>query len=153
MAKIVALTVPQFPPAFLAESIGSGTDCLIPGGLPIDTASITADAKGLKSIEAGAIVNRLWANQALGKFKLWDGTGTPEALEEFYIVPFSVENLEGISSIASAPPTGESACNGLRWGTMIYEDRLPAYYQALSASLKATIRGKYQMIIARKVAL
>jgi hypothetical protein len=155
MAKITAITTPTFLPDFLAETIGSGTDHLIPAGLPVDVGSITA-VNGIKSIAAGAIVNRLWANQqgagALGKFKLWDGTGTPEALEEFYIVPFAVEDLEGVRSDMPLP-TGEAACNALRWNTLIYEDRLPAYYQALSATLKATIRGKYQMIVARKVAL
>jgi hypothetical protein len=153
MAKITAVTTPTFLPAFLAEPIGSGSDHLVPAGLPLDTASITA-VSGIKSIAAGAIINRLWANQqaagALGKFKLWDGTSTPEALEEFYIVPFAVEDLEGTGPSLS---TGEAACNGLRWQTMLYEDRLPAYYQALSAALKLIIRGKYQMIVARKVAL
>ena len=153
MAKITTLTTPSFPPAFIAESIGSGTDCLIPAGLPIDLTSIVADATGKKNIIAGAIVNRLWANQATGKFKNWDGTGTPDALEEFYIVPFDVLNLDGLAGDLMAPPTGEAACNGLRWMTMIYEDRLPAYYQALTPALKLPIRGKYQMIKARVVAL
>jgi hypothetical protein len=152
MARITATTTPTFLPDFLAEPIKSGTDCLIPAGIPLDLASITA-ANGIKSIAAGAIVNRLWANQATGKFKFWDGTGTPDALEEFYIVPFPVMDLEGVRSETMPLPTGEAACNALRWGVMIYEDRLPAYYQALSAALKATIRGKYQMIAARKVAL
>lgn len=156
MAKITAVTTPTFLPDFLAESIGSGTDCLIPAGLPVDVASVTA-VSGIKSIAAGAIVNRLWANQqgvgALGKFKLWDGTGTPDALEEFYIVPFAVVDLEGAQGLTFPLPTGEAACNGLRWQTLIYEDRLPAYYQALSVALKNTIRNKYQMIVARKVAL
>lgn len=156
MARITAVNTPTFLPDFLAEPIKSGTDCLIPAGIPLDIASITA-VGGIKSIAAGAIVNRLWANQqgvgALGKFKLWDGTGTPDALEEFYIVPFAVADLEGVRSDMPPLPTGEAACNALRWGVMIYEDRLPAYYQSLSAALKLTIRGKYQMIAARKVAL
>jgi hypothetical protein len=156
MARITAVNAPTFSPDFLAEPIKSGTDCLIPAGLPLDIASITA-VGGIKSIAAGAIVNRLWANQqgagTLGKFKLWDGTGTPEALEEFYIVPFAVTDLEGVRSDMPPLPTGEAACNALRWGVMIYEDRLPAYYQSLSAALRLPIRNRYQMIAARKVAL
>lgn len=156
MAKITAVTSPTFTPDFLAEPIGSGSDHLVPAGLPLDIASVTAVA-GIKSIMAGAIINRLWANQvaagATGKFKFWDGTGTPEALEEFYIVPFDVIDLEGLRSDWPPLPTGEAGCNGLRWQTMLYEDRLPAYYQALSAALKLIIRNKYQMIVARKVAL
>lgn len=143
MAKISALTTPLFPPAFLAEPIGSGSDHLIPAGLPLDLATIVADAKGMKNITAGAVVNRLWANQTAGLFKLWDGTGTPDALEEFYIVPFTVMDLANT----------EAACNGLRWQTLIFEDRLPAYYQALSAAVKLPIRSKYQTIKARMVAL
>lgn len=142
MAKITPLSTAKFLPAFIAEPLKSGTDHLMPAGLPLDLASITADAMGKKNIEAGAIVNRLFAQKASGLFKLWTGTGTPDALEEFYIVPFAVMNLENT----------EAACNGLRPGTLIYEDRLPAYYQALSAALKAQIGAKYQIIFARKVA-
>lgn len=148
MAKVSALTQGGYAPDFLAEPLGSGSDHLIPAGLPVDTTSITP-VDGKYPIEAGAIVNRLWANQTTQKFKLWTGAGTPEALEEFYIVPFAVDDLTGVD----IQSTGESACNGLRWQTMIYEDRLPASYQAISTGLKATIRGKYQMIVSRKVAL
>jgi hypothetical protein len=143
MAKIAAMTSPEFFPDFLAQPIGSGTDCLIPAGLPIDLTSITADSSGNKNIQAGAIVNRLWANRSNGAFKLWTGTGSPEALEEFYIVPFPVMDLANT----------EAACNGLRHGTLIYEDRLPQYFQALSEALKNQIRAKYQMIVSRKVAI
>lgn len=148
MAKVSSLTQGGYAPDFLAEPMGSGSDHLIPAGLPIDITSITP-VDGKHSIEAGAIVNRLWANQTTQKFKLWTGTGTPEALEEFYIVPFAVNDLAGVD----ATSTGERACNGLRWNTMIYEDRLPASYQTMTAAQKLTIRGKYQMIVSRKVAL
>lgn len=142
MAKITPLSTAKFLPAFIAEPLKSGTDHLMPAGLPLDLASITADAAGLKNIEAGAIVNRLFAQKASGLFKLWVGTGTPDALEEFYLVPFAAMDLANT----------EAACNGLRPGTLIYEDRLPAYYQALTPALKAQIGAKYQMIFARKVA-
>lgn len=142
MAKVTPMSSAMFLPAFIAEPIKSGTDLLMPAGFPLDLASITADAAGKKNIEAGAIINRLFAQKANGLFKLWTGTGTPDALEEFYIVPFAVMDLANT----------EAACNGLRSGTLIYEDRLPAYYQALSAALKATIGARYQMIFARKVA-
>ena len=148
MAKVSSLTMSGYAPDFLAESIGSGFDHLLPAGVPLDLTSIPV-VDGKQSIEAGAIINRLWSLQTTGKFKLWTGTGTPDALEEFYIVPFAVNDLAGISIEA----TGEAACNALRWNTLLYEDRLPAYYQALSAPLKLTIRGKYQMIVGRKVAL
>lgn len=148
MAKVSSVTLPTFLPDFLAEPIGSGSDHLVPAGVPLDLATVpTVDGK--KSIAAGALINRLWANQAAGKFKLWDGTGTPEALEEFYIVPFAVADLAGVDKAS----TGEASCNALRWQTMIFEDRLPAVYQALSTGQKANFRNKYQMIVARKVAL
>lgn len=148
MAKISAVTLSGFLPDFLAESVRCGTDRLIPAGLPLDLTSIPV-VDGKQDIQAGAIVNRLWSLQATGKFKLWTGTGTPDALEEFFIVPFAVEDLAGLAK----DKTGEAACNGLRWGTLIYEDRLPDYYQALSAALRVPIRDKYQMIVSRKVAL
>lgn len=148
MAKVSSLTTSGYAPDFLAESIGSGFDHLLPAGIPLDLTSIPV-VDGKQSIEAGAIVNRLWTLQTTGKFKLWTGTGTPDALEEFYIVPFAVDDLAGIAIEA----TGEAACNALRWNTLLYEDRLPAYYQALSPALKLPIRGKYQMIVGRKVAL
>lgn len=142
MAKFVAWTVPSYPPAFIAEPIGSGTDHLIAAGLPVDPTNIVADpATGFKNIAAGAVINRSYANRNLGlPFLVWDGV---VPLEEFYIVPFSVTDLVG----------REAACNGLRWQTLIYEDRLPASFQALTETLKLQFRAKYQMILARKVAL
>lgn len=148
MAKVSAVTQAGYLPDFLAESIGSGTDHLIPAGLPLDLTSIPV-VEGKQDIQAGAIINRLWALQTTGKFKLWTGTGTPDALEEFYFVAFPVEDLAGIAK----DKTGEAACNGLRWQTMIYEDRLPDYYQALTAAQKLPIRSKYQLIVSRKVAI
>jgi hypothetical protein len=147
MAKISAVTLPSFSIEFLAESIGSGFDHLVPAGVPLDLTSITP-VDGKHSIEAGAIINRLWANQTTQGFKLWT-TASAEALEEFYIVPFAVDDLAGIDKKA----TGERACNALRWQTMLYEDRLPASYQALTVAQKVLVRAKYQMIVSRKVAL
>lgn len=147
MAKVSSVTLPTFSIEFLAESLGSGFDHLVPAGVPLDLTSITP-VGGVHSIEAGAIINRLWANQTTQAFKLWT-TASSEALEEFYIVPWAVADLAGIDKTA----TGERACNALRWQTMLYEDRLPASYQALTAPQKLLVRQKYQMIVSRKVAL
>lgn len=152
MAKVSSLKTSGYAPDFLAESLGSGFDHLLPAGIPLDLTSIPV-VDGKQNIEAGAIVNRLWVNQTTAAFKLWTGqtvaTVPPDALEEFYIVPFAVDDLAG-TEIES---TGEGACNALRWNTLLYEDRLPPSYQAVPAALKLTIRGKYQMIVGRKVAL
>lgn len=151
MARVVAFSATYDPPSFIAEALGSGSDYLIPGGLPLDIASVPAGTDGKKILKAGAIVNRLWANRANTKFKLWTGVGTPETLEDFFIVPFDAPLNQWFAASGNDLSNSEPACNGLRHGIMLWENRLPAYYQALTESLKIQIRAKYIMLLWRKV--
>ena len=148
------------PPDFIAEGIGSGTDCLLPGGVPIDVATVPTvsgpNGIAIKTLAAGSIVNRIASvRQNYGPFKVWPpASGTPEALIDFYLVAFTVTDIEGLSlTPQTLLSSGDPGCNVLRPGTLIYEDRLPPYFALLAETDKEKIRDKYPMLLARRVVL
>jgi hypothetical protein len=150
MARISGLTLPEYQPDFLAESLGSGTDSLIPGGLPLDITTVPL-VNGKRVLQAGSIVNRLFATDPTAAplpFKYWNNAST-DALQDFYFVAFQLDDASGVDASSNADP----GCIGIRDGIMIYEDRLPAYWAAVDAAKKAIVRQKYTLLTSRRVAL
>lgn len=150
MARISPLTLPEFHPDIFAESVGSGTDHLVPGGLPLDVTTVPL-VNGKRLLQAGSIVNRaaiIDPTLPLPPYKYWNNASV-EPLEDFLMVAFTIDDVSGVEKKSNADP----GCNGVRPNTLIYEDRLPSYWAALTASKKTQIRQKYHMIFSRKVAV
>lgn len=150
MARVSGLTLPEYPPDIMAESLGSGTDCLIPGGLPLDITSLPL-VNGERLLQHGSIVNRLYPTDPTLPplpFKYWNNASA-DALQDFFFVVFQIDDASGIKKDSNADP----GCSALRYGTMIYEDRLPTYWAAVDAAKKLIVRQRYTLLISRKVAL
>lgn len=147
MAKVGALTPPEYPPDILAQPIGSGHDSLVPGGVPLDVASVPI-VNGYRLLHAGAIVNRLIPTDPtlpLLPYKYWNNASA-DPLQDFFFVAMQIDDAAGLLKDSN----GDPGCTVYRYGVMIYQDRLPTYWAAVDAAKKAIVAQRYLLLTAGK---
>jgi hypothetical protein len=114
-------------PRFVQDDLNR--EHVLPGGSKVDAAAIAADSFGKKSIPAGTLLGRTYAERAANTpFGL-----AADADDEVFLVAYDVLDAADINDV-----------DLLRPGTLILENFLPASFAALSATLKGKVRALYQ---------